>query len=624
MTETIEYTKDQLDVIEIYNQLKSDGQTQQLHLKIQKIPHLHNQIKDLHGTKYTEKVYTFIHGDNARICANGNTKKFISFPVGYVMCGTPSKCVCAQAKCSANSKVSNANMTPAQKKNKQAKRKATVQAIANGTYVKFIDKSPIHIDADVVHQFVEDNIKTYSMQIQKMPRMKQWIVDNTLIHSDHFPEMIYSAVFQSTLACPNGGSFKLESWTNGLIGCGPATECACTLANIKVNTKLALAKRTPEEIQESNAKREITMKANCGYAYNLQRPEVKSLACRSRLNPDILSKLKDYDWLYHEYVTLQKPALLIADEIGVHYSTVLDHCDRHGIETRSRSNYSTMEIGILNYLQSIGIECEHSNRSVIGNNFEIDLYSEAYKIGIEVDGIYWHSYNPKKFTNENAYDKFMYRHLYKTSIAADKGVELLHFTDIEWTDKQDIVKSILSSKFDKSYKLTTENSTVVVIDGKSAMDFFETNHLYGFVPSELYYGLEIDGVLVAALSAKTLDTETIEITRITTVLDVQVIGGYDLLVSRLKQDTGKLLVVVVDRNISNGKEYEAIGFDFIQTTKPDYVWTDGKVLLSRDSCKYENLGCWLTNFDDSLSESENMYENNYRQFWNTGKLIYTL
>lgn len=624
MTETIEYTKDQLEVLEIYEQLKKDGQTQQLHLKIQKIPHLHDQIKDLHGKKYTEKVYTFVHGDSARICTYGNTQKFISFPVGYVMCGMPTKCACAKAVWSANSKASNAKMTPAQKKNKQVKRKATEQAIANGTYVKFIDKSPTDIDADVVHQFVEDNIKTYSMQIQKMPRMKQWVMNNTLIHSDHFPEMIYSAVFQSTLTCPNGGSFKLEAWTTGLIGCGPAAECACTLADIKTNTKLALAKRTPEQKSVSNAKRKDTMLRDWGYAYNLQRPEVKALACRSRLTPEILGKLKDYDWLYHEYVTLQKPALLIADEIGVHYSTVIDHCDRHGIETRSRSNYSTMEIGILNYLQSIGIECEHSNRSVIGNNFEIDLYSDEYKIGIEVDGIYWHSYNPKKFTNENAYDKFMYRHLYKTSIAADKGVGLLHFTDIEWTDKQDIVKSIVASKFGKSIKLRVENAAVVNLDGKTASDFFETNHLYGFVPSEMYYGLEMDGVLIAALSAKSLDDDTIEITRIATVLDIDLIGGYDLLVSRLKQDTGKLLVVVVNRNISNGREYEALGFTFIQPTKPDYVWTDGKVLLSRDSCKYENLGCWLTNFDESLSESENLYENNYRQFWNTGMLIYTL
>ena len=60
------------------------------------------------------------------------------------------------------------------------------------------------------------------------------------------------------------------------------------------------------------------------------------------------------------------------------------------------------------------------------------MYVDDYKFGIELNGLYWHSYNPMSFPHEDAFGKFKVKHLAKTLESSDAGVELMHVTDWEW------------------------------------------------------------------------------------------------------------------------------------------------------------------------------------------------
>ena len=57
----------------------------------------------------------------------------------------------------------------------------------------------------------------------------------------------------------------------------------------------------------------------------------------SEYHPDILKERKyhDKEWLYHQYVELEKGSVIIANELGVEDSTISAWLQRHGIETRT-------------------------------------------------------------------------------------------------------------------------------------------------------------------------------------------------------------------------------------------------------------------------------------------------
>jgi hypothetical protein len=83
---------------------------------------------------------------------------------------------------------------------------------------------------------------------------------------------------------------------------------------------------------------------------------------------------------------------------------------------------------------------------IIQNNFftlnknrkEIDIYLPNKKIGIEIDGIYWHS--------ELSGKKARSYHINKTKFFKNFDINVLHIWDIEWNNKKEIIQSIIMNK----------------------------------------------------------------------------------------------------------------------------------------------------------------------------------
>ena len=63
--------------------------------------------------------------------------------------------------------------------------------------------------------------------------------------------------------------------------------------------------------------------------------------------------------------------------------------------------------------------------------YEIDIFIEDLKIGIEYNGIYWHS---DKFKNNNL-------HYNKLMLCKDNGIKLIQIFEDEWNDNKEIVLS---------------------------------------------------------------------------------------------------------------------------------------------------------------------------------------
>lgn len=117
----------------------------------------------------------------------------------------------------------------------------------------------------------------------------------------------------------------------------------------------------------------------------------------------------------------------------------LIHLTNLGLRKRYRSHY---ELKIVNFIESLGLDYIHNYyddalRNRNDNKFEIDVFIPKFNLGIEVNGLYFHS---KDGINSEFVDDY---HNYKMRECRKAGIMLLSFTDYEIDNYQEFVKSVI-------------------------------------------------------------------------------------------------------------------------------------------------------------------------------------
>ena len=117
----------------------------------------------------------------------------------------------------------------------------------------------------------------------------------------------------------------------------------------------------------------------------------------------------------------------------------LVHLTNLGLRKKYQSHY---ELKVIDFIESLGLEYVHNYRDDTlrnrnGNKFEVDIYLPVFKIGIEVNGLYFHS---KDGINLEFAEDF---HNYKMKECRKAGIILLSFTDYEIDNYQEFVKSVI-------------------------------------------------------------------------------------------------------------------------------------------------------------------------------------
>ena len=258
---------------------------------------------------------------------------------------------------------------------------------------------------------------------------------------------------------------------------------------------------------------------------------------------------------------------------------------------------------------------ERTNRKVI-SPYHLDLYSEDNKLAIEVNGRYWHSETNGKDSDY---------HLMKTEKCLEKGIRLLHFWDDEIDNKFPIVESMINSRFGAStrvYARTTEAIELVEVN-----DFLVINHLQGKSNHSVAYGLIYKGELISVMTfgkprfSKDHEWEGI---RFATKLNTTVVGGasklFNAFVNAHKPNS---IITYADRRYSEGGVYEKLGFTFSHNSKPSYFYFKNGVNVSRYNAQKHKLSKLLgTNFNEQLSESENMLANGFHKVYDCGNKVF--
>lgn len=423
-----------------------------------------------------------------------------------------------------------------------------------------------------------------------------------------------------------GNNAKVQSYNKSIIGV-TYNYCSrkCSIKSIIRNQKLSNTKKniSNEEKEQINEKRKQTIFQKYGTEYNSQRLEIKKIIgdklTKRYLSPSTIKKLNDINWLNNEYNIKQRTAVDIADELNVYYGTVIEYCKKYNFYIRKVYNVSTQENKISEFLLNWNIQHIKNDRIQIEPK-ELDIYIPEYKLAIEYNGLYYHSYG----ADEQYLDR--YKLINKLMLCNNIGINLFHITSDQWLYKQDIIKSMILYKcgiFNES--IYARKCIVKIINNKIANTFFNENHIQGHCYAKLYVGLFYNDELVYCMSfgKPRFDKKyEWEIIRSASKLNTKVVGGFSKLFTWFIKNNNGNIISYANKMYSNGNVYVKNGFTLLRSTKINYHYTDKNILYERYGFQKKLLYKKLKKFNPNLSEYENMINNGFRRFWDCGHYVF--
>ena len=246
---------------------------------------------------------------------------------------------------------------------------------------------------------------------------------------------------------------------------------------------------------------------------------------------------------------------------------------RSGLATVSEKNkkkgVSKEEKDLLASLKSLfprDTRIVENDRTILGGK-EIDILIPSYSLGIEYDGLYFHSEKDGKGPEY---------HYNKTLQCRTKGIQLIHIFSDEWERKraQDIYKlKQITGLLDRVEKI----DSISEIPTSKALTFFEANAIDPprNLSDEICYGAFNDrGRIIACVSFSRKGSSWY-------VNHFEIRGGsyvekaLNQLVDKFTRD--KLIPRIylkVDNRWNNFRDFEAEGFVYKQSLKPEYTLTN--------------------------------------------------
>ena len=261
-----------------------------------------------------------------------------------------------------------------------------------------------------------------------------------------------------------------------------------------------------------------------------------------------------------------------------------------------------------------------SDRTIL-NGKEIDLLYSDVNIGIEFNGTYWHS-DLKK-------DK-MY-HQYKSALASNKGIHLIHVFEYEWnnTEYKDKLLKYLRRVLDRSYGkvITARECIVQEIYSDISDDFIDRFHLQGKSSAAINLGCYYNNTLIGVMTfgkPRFNSQYEYEIIRLCWMDGIKVVGGAQKLFKHfIRIYNPESIISYCDIAKFNGNVYESLGFKLNGISEPNYKWVDidtNKILTRYQTQKARLIKAGLGTEDQT--EDEIMHGLGYLKVYDCGNKVF--
>ncbi len=283
---------------------------------------------------------------------------------------------------------------------------------------------------------------------------------------------------------------------------------------------------------------------------------------------------------------------------------------------------SKPENEIADYVRSLGFVIEQNTRKILEGK-EIDIYIPSLKIGIEFNGLLYHTED---------YGKKKYYHQEKTNIAESKGIKLYQIFEDEYVHKKEIVLSKIRHilQKDEGVKINARDCFVKEITENEAMTFLDMYHIQGFGKYDtIYLGAFNKETLVGVMTFTEEEPLKWNLTRFATNYhyNCRGVGGklFKHFVNHYKFDEIKSFA---DRRwTSNIGEnlYDKIGFTKTDYLQPNYTLFINKnhqiIRFHRSSFRKASL-IKLFGFDEKMTGEEMLSKLGYKRIWDCGLIKY--
>ena len=268
------------------------------------------------------------------------------------------------------------------------------------------------------------------------------------------------------------------------------------------------------------------------------------------------------------------------------------------------------------FFDNFGITFEEKNRKII-KPLELDYVID--KLAIEVNGAYYHSETMNKCKDY---------HLNKYNRTKEQGYQLIQFWDLEIVEKPKIVKSMILGKLNLAKRIFARKLKLVELTTKECYEFFQSNHISGNAKCNYSLALidENKKIYCAASFGFSRFNKKYEweLIRFANLAGHSVIGGASRILKNFEKiKKPKSLITFADKRFSNGNLYKQLGFDYLRETQPCYWYFTNKTgILHRSLFQKHMLKDKLANFDENLSEYENMKLNGFHRIWDCGSFVF--
>ena len=374
---------------------------------------------------------------------------------------------------------------------------------------------------------------------------------------------------------------------------------------------------------------------------SIRKGQIKKQQTQRSKNPLDESKLSDlYD--KKDLVRINKglnkntKVRFICPKHGIYWQRWSDHY-YHGNKCQDCANEinsygSSWEVRIKEDLQKLGISSGKRNslikNPITGYGYELDLFLPDYNLAIEVDGLYYHSYEHiEEFTNSDPKNY----HKIKTDLCEQKGIQLIHLFEDDLKRDYQLCFNLILSKIGKLHKKTiyARSCKIVEVSSEVARKFYDKYHIQGWGQGNVL-GLEYKGHLVSCMSSRRGPSNTssrgaYELNRYASINNYFVVGGFEkLMKAHEKKYQIKKWISYADRTVSDGSLYFRTGWTLEFISEPDYKYIYKGVRYHKFNFRIRrfredpNL-----KYEEGLSEFQLARLNKITRIYDCGKMKFT-
>jgi len=255
------------------------------------------------------------------------------------------------------------------------------------------------------------------------------------------------------------------------------------------------------------------------------------------------------------------------------------------------------------------------NKKIDGK--EIDIYLPDLNLGIEFNGVYWHS---SKFRDKNYHQK-------KRKHFENLGINLIQIWEDDWNFKKEIVKSMIRHRLGLSdNKIMARKCQIRKIEDNTIVrNFLEENHIQGFVGSKfkvgLFYGEELVSLMTFGELRKSLGQKAKsghwELLRFCNKIGYNVVGAASRLFKNFIESESPEEIISYSKNdYSTGNIYKILNFEYGGETVQNYYYVISGKRINRFNFRKDKL--IREGYDANLTEEKIMESRGFFKIWDTG------